>query len=127
MSVQLSHLGWGYGRPDPGSLTPVPDHDLVHALRDKKAGRGTALGLDVWRGMPDLLRAAKVYLDTLDEALLYEIDAGGQLGKVVVRVNYNDKGQIDGVRARITSNFIHTGGRVEPFNLAEARYVRLGG
>jgi hypothetical protein len=70
--------------------------------------------MDVWRGMPDLLRAAKVYLDTLDKALLYEIDAGGQLGKVVVRVNCNDKGQIDGVRACITSNFIPIGGGLNP-------------
>ena len=101
------------------------DHELVHALRDTKATRGAALPLDVWRNLPDKLGGAPVYLDTQDQALLYVIDAGGALGKVVVRVNYNARGQFDGVRDRITSNFIQTGGVVELADLQAARYMRI--
>ena len=102
------------------------DHELAHALRDTKAGRGAALGIDIWRKLPALLDAAQAWLDTQDQALLYEIDAGDQVGKVVVRVNYNAKGQFDGQRARITSNFIQTGGMLKPGDLqSAARYVPL--
>jgi hypothetical protein len=40
-------------------------------------------------------------------------------------VNYNKKGNFDGVRARIVSNFMQTGGVVDKFNLTEAKYVPL--
>ncbi len=104
------------------------DHELAHALRSTKADRHATLPTDVWRALPDLLSAAVPYIDTLDQMLLYVIDAAElapDLGKVVVRVNYNSKGQFDGVRSRITSNFIRTGGLLEPRNLKDARYVRL--
>jgi hypothetical protein len=102
------------------------DDELLHALRDTKADRGATLPLDVWRNLPAVLVGAPAYLDTVDQALLYLIDVAGDLGKVVVRVNYNAKGQFGGVRARITSNFIRTGGLIEPRNLADKRYVPLG-
>ncbi|MBL8351208.1 MAG: hypothetical protein JNL87_12960 [Burkholderiaceae bacterium] len=101
------------------------DHELVHALRDSKVGRGKVLPLAVWRDLPALLARAPAWLDTQDHALLYSIDAGAALGKVVVRVNYNEKGRFGGLRARITSNFIQTGGLIEERNLAGDRYVAL--
>lgn len=104
------------------------DHELAHALRDVKANRGAAIPADVWRNLPELLAQAATWLDTQDGALLYEIDAGDQLGKVVVRVNYNNKVRIDGVRDRITSNFIQTGGALKAGDLqSAARYVLLAG
>lgn len=102
------------------------DQELVHALREAKAVRGTTLPVDVWRRLPDLLDAAAAYLDDQDQALVYVIDAGGAVGKVVVRVNYNAKGQLGGERMRITSNFIRTGGIVDLPDIAgNARYKKL--
>lgn len=102
------------------------DHDLLHALRASKASRGAALPTRVWRDLPQLLDAAPAWLDTQDTALLYAIDAGAGLGKVVVRVNYNAKGRFDGMRERIVSNFIQTGGLIDADNLAgDGRYLAL--
>lgn len=101
------------------------DTELLHAIRDTKASLGIVLPDSVWRDLPTLLDSAIPYLDTRDMALIYEIDLGERSGKVVVRVNYNEKGRFNGVRATITSNFIQTGGVVDKFNLTEARYVLL--
>lgn len=103
------------------------DTELMHALRDTKTVRGAALPDDAWRDLPRVLEQAVVYLDTENNTLLYVIETGDQLGKVIVRVNYNQKGQFDGVRARITSNFIVTGGEVLPRDLKAERYKLLKG
>jgi hypothetical protein len=72
------------------------------------------------------LDAAVPYLDTHDNSLMYAIDLGAKLGKIAVRVNYNEKGRFDGARARIVSNFIQTGGQVEVNNMrAGAQYDPL--
>ena len=101
------------------------DSELLHALRDSKAARAANLPDEVWRELPELLRKATPFLDTVDQALIYEIDLGERAGKVVIRVNYNEKGRFDGVRARITSNFVQTGGVLERYNLTSGRYVTL--
>jgi len=102
------------------------DTELVHAIRDTKTARGAALPDGVWRDLPMLLESAVPYLDTQDGSLIYAIDLGADIGKVVVRVNYNEKGRFEGVRAKIVSNFIQTGGLVEPNNIAlDARYTEL--
>jgi hypothetical protein len=103
------------------------DQELLHGLRDAKAGLGTALPVSVWRDLPALLAGAKPYLDTVDHALVYAIDLGAELGKVVVRVDYSDKVRIEGERQRIRANFIRTGGRVDRGNIeGDRRYVPLG-
>lgn len=101
------------------------DNELLHALRDAKSARGAVLPNDVLRNLPEQLDTAEAYLDTKDQALIYAIDLGKRLGKVVVRVNYNERGRFDGARARITSNFVQTAGMVDKFNLREARYLPL--
>lgn len=102
------------------------DTELLHALRATKTDRGAVLPDSVWRDLPLHLEAATPYLDTLDKALIYAIDLGSDIGKVVMRVNYNEKGQFSGVRAKIVSNFIQSGGLVEPNNIAlDARYTKL--
>lgn len=83
------------------------------------------MSADVWRDLPQFLEGATPYLDTVDRALLYVFDLPDGTGKVVVRVNYSDKVRQDGKRARITANFIRTGGVVEAHNLEESRYIRL--
>lgn len=103
------------------------DHELVHALREAKTDRGTALPMDVWRDLPRHLEGARAFLDTQDRALVYEVDAGGDIGKVVVRVNYNETGRFDGARRRVSSNFIRTGGLVAAGDLMSPRYVPLEG
>lgn len=101
------------------------DTELLHALRDTKSDRGAAIPDEAWRNLPELLQTAIPYLDTADQALIYAIDLGLKVGKVVVRVNYNEKGRFDGIRARIVSNFVQTGGVVEPGDMRSSRYQAL--
>ena len=102
------------------------DTELIHALRDAKGARGTALPAQTWRDLPALLKDATPYLDTQDTGLIYVFDAPGGLGKVAVRVNYTSKVQLGGKRDKLTSNFVRTGGVIEPADLAGGeRYVRL--
>ncbi|HRQ57652.1 MAG TPA: phage minor head protein [Azoarcus taiwanensis] len=103
------------------------DEDLLHALRDSKAGRGAALPLRAWRDLPLGLAGAQAYWDNEDPALVYALDTEDGLGKVLVRVNYREKLRQGNRRTRLTSNFIRTGGVVEERNLREPRYVRLPG
>ncbi len=104
----------------------MTDEALMHALRDTKANRTASLPEDVWRDLPKLLETATPYFDTHETALIYAIDLGLRYGKVLVRVNYNDKGRVDGVRKRITANFVRTGGLVEQINLTTGtQYVEL--
>ena len=102
------------------------DTELMHALRDSKAARGAALPESAWRDLPVHLAQATVYLDTQDGSLMYVVELGAKLGKFAVRVNYNAKGRFDGVRARIVSNFVQTGGLVEKNNIhTGTQYVPL--
>jgi len=102
------------------------DDELLHALRDYKDARGASLPLDVWENLRTHLDDATPYLDTVDQALIYVFDVPGGLGKMVVRVNYKEKARFDGVRDRITSNFIRTGSVVDPVNIEnDARFVKL--
>ncbi len=102
------------------------DRELVHALRDAKAGRGADLPESVWRELPRFLAQATPYLDTQDAALVYAFDLPEGTGKVVVRVNYTDKLRDGEKRARVTTNFIRTAGIVDSMNIAgDPRYVEL--
>lgn len=102
------------------------DTDLLHALRDSKSARGAALPDSVWRDLPTELETATPYLDTQNNTLVYTIDLGEKLGKVVIRVNYNAKGKFDGVRAKFVSNFAATGGVVDASNMMMGtQYVPL--
>ncbi|MFC7459786.1 phage minor head protein [Hydrogenophaga defluvii] len=104
------------------------DSELLHALRDSKSARDAALPADVWSQLPDLLRGATPYLDTQDQALIYALPLGdGRVGKVVVRLNYGDKARLGRERARVTANFVQTGGVVADINLTTGtQYMRLG-
>lgn len=101
------------------------DTEVMHALRDSKAARGAALPESVFADLPALLPAAPVYLDTTNDTLLYVVSLPGQVGKVVVRVNYAEKGQFDGARAKLTANHVVTGGLIDASNLGATHYVRL--
>ena len=101
------------------------DSDLLHALRSSKVNRQAALPEAVWRDLPRLLENADALLNTEGGELLYVIDLTPRPGKLAVRVNYNAKVRFEGKRGRIVSNFVVTGGLVDPFNLQDARYVPL--
>lgn len=102
------------------------DTELVHALRESKAARGTTLSEDFWRNLPERLATASVHLDTTDNSLVYAVDLGDRTGKVLIRVNFNEKIRQDGIRDRIVSNFVRTGGLVSDSNLSQgSQYVLL--
>jgi len=103
------------------------DAELIHALREVKAGRGAGLSEATWRELPALLEKATPYLDTVDAGIVYVFDASVGLGKVAVRVNYASKVRAGGKRDRMTSNFIRTGGLIDPVNVVTevTRYVEL--
>lgn len=101
------------------------DRELIHAIRDTKVDRGAALPLDVWLNLPGYLDGAVPYLDTGNNTLLYAFDLPGIVGKVVIRFNRREKIVDAGQRKKTQSNFIATGGIVQPENLGESRYVLL--
>ena len=101
------------------------DTELLHALRPSKVGRLAALPQELLRDLPDMMNRAAIYWDSESGELLYVVDVGDQAGKVVVRMNYNQSGWFDGVRQKLTSNFVITGGVVTAQNLADARYVLI--
>ncbi|MBX9868199.1 MAG: phage head morphogenesis protein [Burkholderiaceae bacterium] len=101
------------------------DDELLHALRDTKEARKATLPLSIWRDLPATLEKATPYLDKVDEALVYAFDLADGVGKVVIRVNYREKGRFDGVRERITSNFITTGTVIDAGDLPLSRYLPL--
>lgn len=102
------------------------DAELLHALRDAKAVRGATLPVEIWKDLPTWLSKATPYLDTKDTALVYAFDLPDGIGKVLVRVNYAEKARIAGKRTRFTSNFVRTGGVVEPRNLRDGtQYIKL--
>ncbi len=101
------------------------DAELLHALREAKAGRGAGLSEATWRELPALLEKATPYLDTVDAGIVYVFDAPEGLGKVAVRVNYASKVRAGVKRDRMTSNFVRTGGLIDANNIGEVRYVEL--
>ncbi|MBS4049955.1 MAG: hypothetical protein KGZ69_01980 [Methylomonas sp.] len=101
------------------------DGELVHAIRDSKVDRGSALPLEIWLNLAEHLDAAKPYFDTVDAAVIYAFDVPSEVGKVVVRLNRLEKVRERGVRKKITSNFIATGGIIEAGNLDPIRYRPL--
>ena len=75
--------------------------------------------------MPENWDRAEVYLDTLDQALLYAVPLeDGLRAKVVIRPNYADKTRLGRQRQPVTANFVQTGG-VADYDLAAARYMPL--
>jgi hypothetical protein len=104
------------------------DTELLHAIREKKQERLASLPLDMWRRLPVLLRDAEPWFDTTDPALIYVFDAGGDAGKIALRINYRDKiRDAAGIRHRIQSNFVRTGGIVEASDVQEPHYKPLFG
>ena len=70
--------------------------------------------------------SAAVYLDTTDNSLVYAVELDGKVGKVLVRINFNEKIRLDATRDRVVSNFVRTGGLVEASDLCGGtRYVLL--
>jgi SPP1 gp7 family putative phage head morphogenesis protein len=107
------------------SAVLMRDSELLHAVRDTKLARGAALEPEQWAQLPDLLDTATPYLDTQDQALVYAIELPERAGKVVIRLNYTEKARFGSQRARVTANFVQTGGVVDADNTLEQRYIEL--
>lgn len=101
------------------------DTELMHAIRDTKTDRGAALPDEVWRDLPTLLESATPYWDSVKKNLIYVFELDPKIGKFVIEINYNEKGRFDGVRSRIVSNFVNTGGVMEKYNLETSRFEPL--
>ena len=113
----LDHLAGASIEPVSGAIT-IDDRTVMHMLRDAKAARGAALSvLDLTR-LPDILGdPSQILFDAQDPALLYVFEpAAGELGKIVVRVDFSTK--LD--RQRVVTNAVRTGGLIEPQNLEVA-------
>jgi len=109
----------------------LTDDALLHGIRDTKAARGAALPLSTWKNLPALMDGAEVWLDTLDNRLLFvfQSDGSGKMEKVAVAVNYVEKARLAGTkgkRQKLRSNYIRTGGLVDILNIDNnPRYVFL--
>ncbi|MBB4844988.1 SPP1 gp7 family putative phage head morphogenesis protein [Paucibacter oligotrophus] len=101
------------------------DTEVMHALRDSKVARGAAVPENVLADLPNHLPGAAVYLDTVNNTLVYAMSLPGQVGKVVVRVNYSEKGRLGAERMKITANHVATAGIIQASDLLAARYVRM--
>jgi hypothetical protein len=101
------------------------DRELIHAVRDSKVDRGAALPLDVWLNLAEYLDRAKPYFDTVHRNVIYAFDLPDNAGKVAIELNRWEKVRDAGIRKKVLSNFIVTGGIVRPENLAESRYIAL--
>ena len=102
------------------------DSELLHALRDTKGERGASIPAAIWRGIVQSLDLAIPFFDNIDPALVYVFDLAADLGKVVVRVNYAEKMRVGGVRTKLTSNFVRTGGIVKKEDvIGGSQYTQL--
>lgn len=89
------------------------DHEVLHGLRHTKDARGASLDAEVFKALPGKLETAEIYLGLKNEALVFVFDLGEHLGKVPVKLNYNEKTRLDGERAKIISNFVRTGAQID--------------
>ncbi len=113
------------------ALVTIAQRDLSHLTRETKRQRGAVLVEADLARLPDIIAQPKATLwDTRDPALLFvfEPTSAAAAGKVVVRVKYTDRLQLDGKpRQTLTSNAVRTAGYVAAENLQENRYVLLEG
>ena len=124
----LATLG---AKPATAAVT-ITRRELDHQGRRAKADRGAALNeADLDRLVENIAAPEAVLRDTeAPHSLLYIFtpQAGKGKGKVVVRMDYSSKLQLEGQpREMITSNSVRTAGYVELDNLREARYELLEG
>lgn len=105
------------------------DEDVAHLYREVKRSREGRLERDEILNLPSLIDSPEAVLwDQQDPGLLYVFSVGADKAKMVVRINYRTKGRnLAGDKVKLTTNAVTTGGRVEEFNLREARYEVIEG
>lgn len=84
----------------------ISDHQLRHALRDVKTGKGTALPIDVTKNLPEKLDTARWFYDSKFNNLMAVFDAEnkGFVGKSVLTINF--KKRKESLNAVVTSGMI---------------------
>ena len=113
------------------SALAIRTNEIVHLYRDTKKSRGAAAAKSDVLRLPEILnQPVNIYWDTgyrgkkksaQEPALLYVFPAQGRLGKIVVRLNFREKGiREDGTREKLTVNWVRTAGTAQDFNFNES-------
>lgn len=68
----------------------ISDHQIRHATRDFKTGRGAALSIDIIKQLPDKLENAEFIYDSKHNNLLavFDIEQDDKIGKSVLAINF---------------------------------------
>ena len=118
-------------KPSSGSIL-VTDETIVHMNDSGKVRRERTIPKDVLKDLRRHLREAQAVLfDEEDPALIYvlnlPLENENEIGKIVIRTEFQRwvKGQ-EGKKKKV-GNFIRTGGIVRRGNLANPRYLILKG
>lgn len=118
-------------KPASGAIT-VNQATVMHMLRDAKAQAGKSVSAEALRQLPMLIAFPRaVLLDKRDGSLLYVFDgdAEGQSGKLVVRLDFKSKARPAGSKpVSITTNAVRTAGKVDADRLRDRNfYIVLEG
>lgn len=115
------------------AVISVRDEDVLHTLRDSKAGSDAALPPGVYRHLPELLqRVNALLLEAETGVLLYVVDLvreDGQVVKLVLKMDMTVKMRLAGGKpARVPLNIVRTATVMDPNALRDrARYELLWG
>jgi SPP1 gp7 family putative phage head morphogenesis protein len=95
----------------------IDDKSLSHLLRDTKAEKGKAVGIDSFFNLPDTLKSASVYWDKRQPSLIfipYDLEL-----KFVFKVNLKRK------TSEELTNFLITAGKFDLRNLSGSVYEKI--
>ena len=97
----------------------VSDHQLRHALRDVKTGKGTALPIDVTKNLPEKIESARWFYDSKFNNILavFDIESVGFVGKSALAINFKKR--------KNSLNTIVTSGMIEEKILGMAIYREI--
>lgn len=84
----------------------ISDHQLRHALREVKTGKGTALPIDITKNLPEKIESARWFYDSKFNNLLavFDIEKDGFVGKSALAINF--KKRKESLNTIVTSGMI---------------------
>lgn len=113
------------------AVVAVRDVDVLHALRDSKLAKPSAIAPSIYRRLPELLaRAQAVLLEegSTPPALLYVVDLVGEDGRVaklVVQLDAAVKLPVEGARRVVNMNLVRTATVMDANALQDRARYRL--
>ncbi len=103
------------------AVITTTDRDVLHLIRDAKNDK--KIPLEMVKDLPDFIHKPKAILwDKSSPGLLYIFDVleGDKNAKFVVKINYGTKAiSTDGIRHKLNTNTLRTGGLVDTLNLKD--------